>query len=167
MDLEALELMTNSVRGQPGSDLVLEGATAGPVIRIPAAGGASVAGRLTSTGGVLINGGGGNYGTGAFLRLTSAGDLMHNSSTLGFGGLGVDLHLFERSWMGYANFMRPNATTAWTNTMTIEASGRWRFRKGAYVDGQLAAGSIALNGVDLATTLDNLSSRVSALEAPG
>ena len=164
-DLECLELMTNSVRGRPGGDLVLEGATAGPVIRIPAAGGASVAGRLTSTGGIAITGGGGNFNAGAYLRLLSSGDLVHNTATLGFGKSGVELHLFELSWLGYQHFMRPNASTAWTNTMSIESTGRWRFRKGAYVDGQLAAGSIALNGVDLATTLANLTSRISALEA--
>ncbi len=90
---------------------------------------------------------------------------MCNTSQLFFGGNSVDLHLFKLSWLGYAHFMRPNASTAWTNTMSIESSGRWRFRKGAYVDGQLAAGSIALNGVDLATTLANLTSRISALEA--
>ena len=73
--------------------------------------------------------------------------------------------MFELPWLGYAQSMRPNASTAWTNTMSIESSGRWRFRKGAYVDGQMAAGSIALNGVDLATTLANLASRISALEA--
>ncbi len=77
----------------------------------------------------------------------------------------MELHLFELSWLGYAHFMRPNASTAWTNTMSIESTGRWRFRKGAYVDGQLAAGSIALNGVDLAATLSNLTSRISDLEA--
>ena len=164
-DLECLEFMTNSIRGRPASDLVLEGATAGPVLRIPAAGGASIAGRLTSTGGVAITGGGGNYNAGAYLRLLSNGDLVNNTATLGFGNLGVEYHLFELSWQGYNHFMRPNASTAWTNTMSIESTGRWRFRKGAYVDGQMAAGSIALNGVDLATTLANLTSRISALEA--
>ena len=129
-----------------------------PVLRIPAAGGASVAGRLTSTGGISTTGGGGNYLAGAYLRLLSNGDLVNNTATLGFGNLGVELHMFELSWLGYNHFMRPNASTAWTNTMSIESTGRWRFRKGAYVDGQLAAGTIALNGVDLATTLANLSS---------
>ena len=57
-DLEALDLMVNSIRGRPGGDLVLEGASSGPVLRIPPAGGASIAGRLTSTGGVFIEGGG-------------------------------------------------------------------------------------------------------------
>ncbi len=89
-DLEALEFMTNSIRGRPASDLVLEGATAGPVIRIPAAGGASVAGRLTSTGGVLISGGQGRNVTEANLRVCGAGDL-YNTSALHFWGNGVDL----------------------------------------------------------------------------
>ena len=87
------------------------------------------------------------------------------TATLGFGNLGVETHLWELSWLGYNHFMRPNASTAWTNTMSIETTGRWRFRKGAYVDGQLAAGSIALNRVDLATTLADLTARISALEA--
>ena len=49
VDLEAIDLMTNSVRGRPASDLVLENSF-GPVIRVLSAGGASVAGRLASTG---------------------------------------------------------------------------------------------------------------------
>ena len=78
--------MTNSVRGRPGGDLVLEGATAGPVIRIPAAGGASVAGRLTCSGGSTISGGQGRNGTGASLKIVGTGDLVYNTSTLNFGG---------------------------------------------------------------------------------
>ena len=77
----------------------------------------------------------------------------------------MDLHSFELSWLGYAHFMRPNASTAWTQTMGIESSGRWKFLRGAYVDGQLVVNSIALNGADLAATLANLSSRISSLEA--
>ncbi len=71
-----------------------------------------LAGRLTSTGGISITGGGGNYNGGAYLRLLSSGDLVHNTATLGFGNLGVELHLFELSWLGYNNFIRPNASTA-------------------------------------------------------
>ena len=55
-----MDVMAKSIRGRPRSELILEGATAGPVLRIPAAGGASVAGRLTSSGGIAITGGGGN-----------------------------------------------------------------------------------------------------------
>ena len=156
--------MTNSVHGRPASDLVFE-TSSGLVIRVLAAGGASVAGRLTSTGGISITCGGGNFNAGAYLRLLSSGDLVNYTATLGFGNLGVELHLFELSWIGYNHFMRPNASTAWTNTMSIESTGRWRFKKSAYVDGQLAAGNIALNGLDLATSLATLTSRVSALEA--
>ena len=61
--------------------------------------------------------------------------------------------------------MRPNANTAYTQTMGIESTGRWRFLRGAYVDGQLVVGSIALNGADLAATLANLSARITSLEA--
>ena len=49
--------------------------------------------------------------------------------------------------------------------MGIESTGRWRFLRGAYVDGQLVVGSIALNGADLAATLANLSARIAYLEA--
>ena len=95
-DLEALDLMVNSIRGRPGGDLVLEGASSGPVLRIPPAGGASIAGRLTSSGGVTITGGGqGRNGTGASFRVTGAGDLVYNPSALYFGGNGIYLHVFE------------------------------------------------------------------------
>ncbi len=81
-----MDLVTNSVRGRPASDLVLENSS-GPVIRVLAAGGASVAGRLTSTGGVLISGGQGRNMTGASLRVTGTGDLVYNTSTLYLGGM--------------------------------------------------------------------------------
>ena len=124
-DLEELDLMVNSIRGRPAGDLVLEGSS-GPVLRIPPAGGASIAGRLTSSGGVTITGGGqGRNGTGASLRITGTGDLVYITSALYFGGNGVDLHSFELSWLGYAHFMRPNANagTAWTQTMGISSAG--------------------------------------------
>ena len=105
-----------------------------------------LAGRLTSAGGIAITGGGGNFNAGAYLRLLSSGDLVHNTATLGFGNNGVETHLFELSWLGYNHFMRPNASTAWTNTMSIESTRRWRFRKGAYVDGVIAATDISLTG---------------------
>ena len=127
-----------------------------------------MAGRLTSSGGVTITGGAqGRNGTGASLRVTGAGDLVYNHSALYFGGNGVDLHSFELSWLGYAHFMRPNANagTAWTQTMVIESSGRWRWLRGAVIDGQLVVGSIALAGADLAATLASLTSRISSLEA--
>ena len=137
------------------------------MLRIPPAGGASLAGRLTSSGGVTITGGQGRNGTGASLRITGTGDLVYNPSALYFGGNGVDLHLFELSWLGYAHIMRPNANagTAWTQTMVIESSGRWKWLRGAVIDGQLVVGSIALAGADLAATLANLTSRISSLEA--
>ena len=69
-----------------------------------------------------------------------------------FGCNNVDLHVWELSWLGFANFMRPTATTAWTQTMGIEST---RLLRRAYVDGQLVVGSIALNGADLAATLAN------------
>ena len=82
-----------------------------------------------------------------------------------FGVALQDLHSFELSWLGFAHFIRPNANTAWTQTMGIESTGRWRFLRGAYVDGQLVVGSIALNGADLAAALANLSERITSLEA--
>ena len=89
--------MASSIWGRPGGDLVLEGASSGPVLRIPPAGGASMAGRLTSSGGVTITGGQGRHGMGAQLRLVSSGDLVYNTAALNFGGLGQDLHSVELS----------------------------------------------------------------------
>ena len=63
----------------------------------------------------------------------------------------------ELSWLDFAHFMRPNSNSAWTQTMTIESSGRWKFLRGAYIDGQLVVGSISLNGSDMAASLANLS----------
>ena len=99
------------------------------------------------------------------MRVTGAGDLFYNPSAVYFGGSNIDLHAFELSWLGYTHFMRPNASTAWTQTMVIESSGRWKYLRGAVIDGQLVVGSIALAGADLAATLASLTSRISSLEA--
>ena len=101
------------------------------------------------------------------MRVTGAGDLVYNPRALYFGGNGVDLHSFELSWLGYAHFMRPNANagTAWTQTMVIESTGRWRYLRGLAVDGPLAVTSIALNGADLASTLSSFAARITSLEA--
>ena len=84
-------------------------------------------------------------GTGASLRITRSGDMVYNPGALIFGGNGVDLQLFERSWLGFAHFTRANANAAWTQTMTIESTGRWRFPQGAVVVGQLVASSFNLS----------------------
>ena len=90
---------------------------------------------------------------------------MFNTSTLNFGGNSVDLHAFELSWLGLAHFMRPNASTAYTQTLLIKSTGRWKYLRGLVVDGQLVVTSIALNGADLAATLASLTARISSLEA--
>ena len=61
--------------------------------------------------------------------------------------------------------MRPNASTAYTQTMNIESTGRWRYLRGLAIDGQLAVTSIALYGADLAATLSSLAARITSLEA--
>ena len=80
--------------------------------------------------GCRVAGGQGRDGTGASLRVTGAGDLVYNTSALYFGGNGVDLHSFELSWLGYAHFLRGNATTPWTQTMAIGSNGYWTFYPG-------------------------------------
>ena len=58
------------------------------------------------------------------------GDLVYNPSNILFGGNSVDTHQFEPSWLGFAHWYRPNATTAWTQSMGINSSGFWTFYRG-------------------------------------
>ncbi len=113
---------------------------------------------------VRLSSGQGQNGTGASLRVAGTGNLVYNTSTLNFGGNSVDLHAFELSWLGFAHFQRPNASTAYTQTMVTESTGRWRDLRGLAVDGQLSVTSIALNGADLAATLASITARVTSLE---
>ena len=99
------------------------------------------------------------------MRVTGTGDLVYNTSTLNFGGNSVDLHAFALSWLGFAHWQRTNASTAYTQTMVVESTSRWRYLRGLAVDGQLAVTSIALNGADLAATLSSLAARITSLEA--
>ena len=62
-----------------------------------------------------------------------------------FGGNGEVLHTFELSWLGYAHFMRANASAAWTQTMVIESTGKWRFLRGLYVVGDVVATSYSVS----------------------
>ena len=80
--------------------------------------------------GVRVSGGQGQNGTGASLRVTGTGDLVYNASGLYFGGNSVDTQLFELSWLGFNHFYRPNATTAWTQSMGISSAGYWTFLRG-------------------------------------
>ena len=106
-DLECANLFTHTVRAPMSQDLVLQ-ANTGPVLRVPSSGGVTIAGNLSSTGvataqGVSCTGGRGRDGTGANLRACGAGDLVYNPSALFFGGNNVDLHIFELSWLVFAN----------------------------------------------------------------
>ena len=80
--------------------------------------------------GIRVSGGQGQHGTGASLRVTGTGDLVYNTSSLYFGGNSVDTHVFELSWLGFNHFYRPNATTAWTQSMGISSSGYWTYYRG-------------------------------------
>ncbi len=64
---------------------------------------------------------------------------MYNPSALNFGGYGWSSHCFELSWLGYAHFMRGSSTAAWTQTMTIESTGRWKYLLGLNVVGTCVA----------------------------
>ena len=46
-----------------------------------------------------------------------------------------------------------------------ESTGRWRLYRDVYVDGQIASGSISLNGSDVGAALSSLASQVTAMEA--
>ena len=85
----------------------------------------------TMSGGLRISGGQGRDGTGAHLRLTSAGDSVYNTSSVFFGNSSVDLHVYELSWLSFAHFYRPNASTAWAQTLGISlTTGFHTFYKG-------------------------------------
>ena len=71
--------------------------------------------------------------------------MVYNPGALIFGGNGVDLQLFELSWLGFAHFMRANANAAWTQTMTIDSTVRWSFLRGAVVVGELVATTLNLS----------------------
>ena len=112
-----------------------------------------------------ISSGRGTASSGAWLKLIGTGDATYNTTAISFCCANVETHCMELSWLGFAHFMRPNASTAWAQAMVIESSGRWRWLRGAVIDGQLVVGSIALAGADLAATLASLTSRISSLEA--
>ena len=43
----------------------------------------------------------------------------------------VDLHVWELSWLGYSHFWRPNASTAWVQTMNVSlTTGAWVHYRG-------------------------------------
>ena len=83
--------------------------------------------------GLRVTGGHGRDGTGAQLRVTGTGtdNGVYNTNTVIWGQGGVDLHQWELSWLNYAHFYRPNASTAWAQTVGVHLStGYWTFYKG-------------------------------------
>ena len=85
----------------------------------------------TMSGGLRISGGQGREGTGAHLRLTGTGDSVYNTSSCFWGNSSVDLHVWELSWLGYSHFWRPNASTAWAQTMNVSlTTGAWTHYRG-------------------------------------
>ena len=78
-----------------------------------------------------ISGGQGRESTGAHLRLTGTGDSVYNTSSCFWGNSSVDLHVIELSWLSWAPFYRPNASTAYAQTMGVSlTTGAWVFYKG-------------------------------------
>ena len=85
----------------------------------------------TMSGSLRIQGGQGRENAGANLRLTGTGDSVYNMSACLWGNSNVDLHQWELSWAGYNHFFRPNASTAWAQTMGVSlTTGAWVHYKG-------------------------------------
>ena len=65
------------------------------------------------------------------MRVTgAAGDAVYNTSAVLWGNSSVDLHQWELSWLSYAHFWRPNASTAWAQTMGVSlTTGGWTHYK--------------------------------------
>ena len=83
------------------------------------------------SGSLRIQGGQGRENAGANLRLTGTGDAVYNTSACIWGNSSVDLHQWELSWLGYSHFYRPNASTAWAQTMGVSlTTGAWTHYKG-------------------------------------
>ena len=40
------------------------------------------------------------------------------------------MQVFELSWLGFAHWYRPNASTAWTQSLNITSAGHWSFLRG-------------------------------------
>ena len=99
--------------------------------------------------GVRISGGQGTNGTGANLRVVGTGDLVYNTSSVFWGGNSVDMQVFELSWLGFCHFYRPNASTAWTQSLGISSAGYWTFYKG---HGDASDQSLKGNPQDASTT---------------
>ena len=59
------------------------------------------------------------------------------------------MQVFELSWLGFCHFYRPNASTAWTQSMGISSSGYWTFYKG---HGDASDQSLKGNPQDASTT---------------
>ncbi len=77
------------------------------------------------SGGLRISGGAGTNGRGGHLRLVGTGDLVYNPSSLFFGGSNIDLHVHELSWLGFAHWHRPNASTAWGQSYGINTNNSY------------------------------------------
>ena len=81
--------------------------------------------------GLRIAAGQGTNGTGANLRVVGTGDSVYNTSSVFWGASSTDLHVIELSWLSWAHFYRPNASTAYAQTMGVNlTTGAWSFYKG-------------------------------------
>ena len=83
--------------------------------------------------GLRVAAGQGWDSTGASLRVVGVGTDggLHNTSSVYWGQGGVDLHVWELSWLGYSQFFRPNSSTAYQQTMSVSlTSGAWVHYKG-------------------------------------
>ena len=93
---------------------------------------------LTTSGYSTMNGlriaaGQGRDGVGASLRVVGSGtdNGVHNTSSVYWGQGGVDLNVWELSWLTMGHYWRPIASTAYAQTMGISlTTGAWTSYKG-------------------------------------
>ena len=83
--------------------------------------------------GLRVQAGQGRDGTGASLRVVGMGtdNGVYNTSSVFWGQGGVDLNVWELSWLSMGHYWRPNSSTAYAQTMGISlTSGAWVHYKG-------------------------------------
>ena len=83
--------------------------------------------------GLRVQAGQGRDGTGASLRVVGMGtdNGVYNTSSVFWGQGGVDLNVWELSWLTMGHYWRPNSSTAYAQTMGISlTTGAWVHYKG-------------------------------------
>ena len=127
--------------------------------------GSTMSGNLTVDGttnfkqACTVSGGRGREGTGSWMNLIGTGDSTYNTSALSFGCANVETHVMELSWKGLEHWMRPNASSAWYDTMGIESSGRWKFTTGLLVIGTCLATVYSTSDARIKDDVQNLTEK--------